>query len=57
MAEYRVRDRKGGTLTVSGKEQVDYWVALGYALVEDAKPAQKPAAKRTTSRRSAKKSN
>lgn len=50
MAEYRVRDRKGGTLTVTGKEQADYWVGLGYTLVADEKPAQKATTTKSTSR-------
>ena len=48
MATYRVRDRSGGTLEVSSKEQADYWVGFGYQLVEgDEKPKQ---ARRTTAR-------
>ena len=52
MAEYQVRDRKGGTLTVQGKEQADYWVGLGYTLVTAEKPAAKP--KASSGRRTAK---
>lgn len=50
MATYRVRDRSGGTLQVSSKAQADYWVALGYKLVEDDKPAKAPAAKKAASK-------
>lgn len=49
MATYKVRDRSGGTLEVSSKEQADNWVALGYVIVtDDDKPkaaAKKSAAK------------
>ena len=49
MATYRVRDRSGGTLEVSSKEQADYWVGFGYQLVEgDEKPKQ---ARRTTAKK------
>lgn len=57
MAVYRVTDRKGASLTVHSKEQADYWVGLGYSLEDDAKPAQKPAAKSTTKRSTTKKSD
>ena len=49
MANYRVQDRSGSVLEVSGKEQADYWVGLGYTLLEeDAKPAARKAATKKT---------
>lgn len=61
MATYRVRDRSGGTLEVSSKEQADHWVGLGYSIVTDDEPAMtrdKPAASKTTAKKTtAKKSS
>lgn len=47
MTKHQVKDRKGTVLTVHSKAQADYWVGLGYSLVEETKPAAK-----TTSRKS-----
>lgn len=53
MADFRVKGRDGREIVLSSKEQVDRWVAAGYAAVTDEKPA--PAKKAAPRKRSTKK--